>query len=115
MAQTLAERTEPGDAGYAWRHLGVMLLAERPAASRLMLPVTLWDDAPEPWRSVFAAEIDSVLASGPTWLLLEAPSARDTLMPELEPLRFLPGTAAKLEARYQLAAVEGPLRLFLRR
>lgn len=115
MARTLAERTAPGDAGYAWRHLGVMLLAERPAASRLMLPVTLWGDAPEPWRSTFAAEIDSVLASGPAWLLLEAPSAGDTLMPDLEPLRFLPGTAEKLEGRYQLAAVEGPLRLFLRR
>ncbi|HEU4801513.1 MAG TPA: hypothetical protein VFS94_12905 [Gemmatimonadales bacterium] len=115
MARTLAERTAPGDAGFAWRHLGVMLLAERPAASRLMLPVTLWDDAPEPWRSAFAAEIDSVLTSGPAWLLLEAPSAKDTLMPELEPLRFLPGTAAQLEGRYQLAAVEGPLRLFLRR
>ena len=115
MARTLAERTGPSDAGYAWRHVGVMLLAERPAAARLMLPVTLWDDAPEPWRSAFAAEIDSVLTSGPAWLLLEAPSAGDTLMPELEPLRFLPGTAARLESRYQLAAVEGPLRLFLRR
>ena len=115
MARTLAQRTAPDAAGYAWRHLGVMLLAERPAASRLMLPVTLWDDAPEPWRGVFASEIDSVLASGPAWLLLEAPSARDTLLPELEPLRFLPGTAAKLEDHYQLAAVEGPLRLFLRR
>ncbi len=92
-----------------------MLIAERPSASRLLLPVTLWDDAPEPWRSEFAAEIDSVLTSGPAWLLLEAPSGRDTAMADLEPLRFLPETAAKLEGRYQLASVEGPLRLFIRR
>lgn len=115
MARTLARRTAPDAAGFAWRHVGVMLIAERPAASRLLLPVTLWDDSPEPWRSAFAAEIDSVLASGPAWLLLEAPSARDTSMADLEPLRFLPGTASRIEDRYQLAAVEGPLRLFLLR
>ncbi len=115
MARTLAERTAPGDAGFAWRHVGVMLIARRPAASRLLLPVTLWDDSPEPWRSEFAAEIDSVLMNGPSWLLLEAPSPRDTAMADLEPLRFLPGTAARLRDRYTLAAVEGPLRLFLQR
>jgi hypothetical protein len=115
VAQILAERTAPGDAGYAWRHVGVMLMAQRPSASRLLLPVILWDDAPEPWRSTFAAEVDSVLSSGPAWLLLEAPSSRDTSMADLEPLRFLPGTAARLEGRYQLAAAEGPLRLFIRR
>lgn len=115
VARVLAERTAPGDDGYAWRHVGVMLMAERPSASRLMLPVILWDDAPEPWRSSFAAEVDSVLTSGPAWLLLEATSSSDTAMAALEPLRFLPGTAEKLEGRYQLAASEGPLRLFIRR
>lgn len=111
VARWLRESTPEGEPVFAWTHVAILAYADRPAASRLLLPVAVSSSAPEPWRSRFIAELDSVLGTRPPTLVLEA--AGDTALAALAPLPLV--GAAALDGQYDLALAAGPLRVYRRR
>lgn len=106
VAAHLRETTAPSDAVFAWNHPSIVVMAQRPAANRLMTEVPMSWHLPEPLRARYLRELRAALAAERPAIIVTEVSAG---------LFHLPGGPGdEISSLYQLEFHSGALRVYRR-